>query len=276
MITIGVEVYLGLFSDCKQMVKYSGTNIQIASVQGPIKVPVIIKGIEVSPKLLQLAGQILQILDWLQYTECQKIRQLRKLKDIPQETISKVILKQVDDAHMIAQLAILSIAYCTSPDNFEKVLADWISAALPRMPEETPKPEYHVTRAEEEEMTNIEKYKVGINKIEQEITKFDNNIKNMENQLKMLRRELREIKTRRDGLIADKEELQGLLNFSFMNMDFKQLMLYCTGEILEQSIIEDFSEFPYLLEVIQKNEPFDINRSLKKLTQNDTRTPDTE
>ena len=123
---------LGLFSDCKTIVKYSGTTVEIGTFKGPVRVPVSIGGVHIKPQLLQTAGRILQILDLLQFAGCQRIHELKKLKDIPQETIADLILRQDQDFRMIASLAMISIAQFSSAESFEKVLADWIAAAYPR------------------------------------------------------------------------------------------------------------------------------------------------
>ena len=123
---------MGLFSDCKQMVKFSGTSVEIGTIKGPVQIPVEIGGVKIKPQLLQAAGSILQILDWLQFTGCQRIHELKKLKDIPGKTVADLILRQDEDARMISYVAIISITVCSSPDKFEKVLADWIASALPR------------------------------------------------------------------------------------------------------------------------------------------------
>jgi len=237
---------LGLFSECKQMVKYSGTSIEIATVKGPVQVPVEVSGVAIKPQLLQAASAILQILDWLQYSACQRIHELKKLKEIPQKTVAELILRQDEDARMIAYLAIISITACNSPENFEKVLADWIAAALPRVTQQRAVSLYTYDERK------LRESRCNLQKLEDEIMELDDKIKE-------LSRQLRKLKSRRDKLNEERRAMHLLLE---ARLPLSRMMIDIN---LEQYVAEAISAFPYLSEALAEHKPFDIERSLKTL-----------
>ncbi len=118
------------FSPCKKLIKHSGTSIQIATIEGVTKMPTKIGGVDIKPSLIQTAGDILQILDWLQYTLCQNIQQLKRIK-ASTSIITEVLLRQNEHCRQIAFFSILCLTATNSPTKFEKVLADWIASTLP-------------------------------------------------------------------------------------------------------------------------------------------------
>lgn len=252
---------LGLFSDCKTMVKYSGTSIEIATFKGPVRVPVSISGVGIKPQLLQAAGPILQILDWLQFSGCQRIHELKKLKGIPQKTIVDLILRQDEDFRRIASLAMISIAQFSSAESFEKVLADWIAAAYPRARQ---------LRRSAISPREKEKEKELLDRLK----KIENQTRNVEEEIEHLTAQLQEMKLYRRRLKKEKNELQ--LLSKEMLMGFEVISAYegiVAHEVpilvdLEGKLSEAISVFPYLSQAIQKNEPFDIEKSLKDLTEN--------
>ena len=256
-----VEVTLGLFSDCKQMVKYSGTSIEIATVKGPLQVPVSIGGVAIKPQLLQTAGAILQILDWLQFTGCQRIHELKKLKDIPQKIVADLILRQDEDARMIANVAIISMTVCVSPKNFEKVLADWIAAALPRAREKRKGTEYPVT------VSSLDYLREKTEKSQGTLKRLESQIRELEEAIRGLTAQLREMKSRRRQLEQEKTKLQLLLKDSFMRMRFLDMRIL-TERGVEERLSKAISVFPYLSQAISKNKPFDIEKSVKALMGN--------
>jgi hypothetical protein len=236
------------------MVKYSGTRIEIATVKGPVQVPLSIGGVAIKPQLLQVAGQILQILDWLQFTGCKRMHELKKLKNIPQKTIRDLILRQDEDAHMIAQFAIVIITACNSPKNFEKVLADWIAATLTRVRKSGA--EISPSAREEKEMANLRK----------SLEKLENQTKLVEANIERLTAELQEMKSIRRKLEKEKDELQLLPKAMFMDM--YMLREIPVGIELEDKLSEAISAFPYLSQAISKKKPFNIEKSVKALIGN--------
>ena len=255
-----------LFSDCRQIVKYSGTSIEIASVKGPIQVPIKVAGVNIKPQLIQLAGQMLQILDWLQFTGCQRIHQLRKLKDIPQQTISDLILRQDENAQMIAYVAIISLTYCNSPENFEKVLADWIAAALPKISKLDK--DKKMVDLDSEKNKLIEKTEESRNKIkivENEAEKIEEEIFHIERNIKDLTEKLKSIKSKRDKLMDEKKDVIDLLDIGTMRIEELNI-IYNTKNELDKKISEAISVYLYLSQTISKKKKFDIEKNLKKLS----------
>ena len=236
------------------MVKYSGTRIEIATVKGPVQVPLNISGVAIKPQLLQAAGQILQILDWLQFTGCKRMHELKKLKNIPQKTIRDLILRQDEDAHMIAQFAIVIITACNSPKNFEKVLADWIAAALPRARQWRACGPISARDTEE------------IDKLQNKLQTLENRTKLVEANIERLTAELQEMKSIRRKLEKEKDELQLLSKAMFM--DVYALREIPVGIELEDTLSEAISAFPYLSQAISKKKPFNIEKSVKALIGN--------
>ena len=248
------------------MVKYSGRRIEIATIKGPVQVPLSIGGIAIKPQLLQSAGQILKILDWLQFTGCKKIHALKKLKDIPQGTIADLILRQYEDARMIAYVTLISIAACNSPKNFENVLADWIAEALPRVkqwPARRP-----ISAGEKEKME----------KLRNDFKRLENRTKLVEEEIKSLTAQLQEMKLIKRKLEKEKNELQLLSKQAFMDAyaleALKKIPMRAELEEisiraeLEDKLSEAISAFPYLSQAISKKKPFDIEKSVKALMGN--------
>lgn len=253
---------MGLFSDCKTIVKYSGTSIEIATFKGPVQVPVSISGVGIKPQLLQAAGTILQILDWLQFSGCQRIHELKKLKDIPQKTIADLILRQDGDFRKIASLAMISIAKFSSAESFEKVLADWIAAAYPRASQLSARARGISPREKAKQKELLDRMK-----------RLESKTKTVEEEIEHLSAQLQEMKLHRRHLKKEEKELQFLSKE--MLMDLEVIPAYTGIEAhevpmlvdLDGKLSEAISVFPYLSQAIQKNEPFDIERSLKDLTE---------
>lgn len=249
---------MGLFSECKQMVKYSGTNIEIGTVKGPIQVPVEVAGIKIKPELLQTAGNILLILDWLQFTACQRIHQLKKLR-ISSERIADLILKQDEDAHMIAAITVLSMAPIKSARNFERVLADWIAAAIPRaQTKRTPdnKTIEAKRRFDElgEELNHVEK---EIHDLTRRTEQLKHKKEDLESSIKS-QREIFQLQMEQEGTEYERK----------WNEMYYEKIPSITGQLLCKIKLEDaISAFPYLSEALKKEEPFDIRRSLKLLAE---------
>jgi hypothetical protein len=129
----------GFFSPCKQLIKYQGFELRIATLKGEIAFPIEVNGVKVKKELLQTAGEIAQILDWAQFTACQRIQILRSLKDVRPDVVVDLILRQQEDAEMLARLAIIAVARFSQSKRFEELLADWIAEAYIRIRPSTPK-----------------------------------------------------------------------------------------------------------------------------------------
>lgn len=84
-----------LFSGCKQLIKTTGTAIEIGTTKGPIKLPIEVQGVKIKRELLQTTSQILMVLDWLQFTKCQQIEGLKKMKNAPETMIANLVAKQM-------------------------------------------------------------------------------------------------------------------------------------------------------------------------------------
>lgn len=238
------------------MVKYSGTSVEIATMKGPVEVPVSVGGVAIKPQLLQTAGAIIQILDWLQFTACQKIQALRKLHDIPHKTVVDLILKQDEDARMVAYLAIISITACSSPERFEKVLSDWIAATLPRTRQYMSSPKY----SDAIPSSAKEKTKVSQEKLE----RIEGEIEELDEHMKYLKAELQDTKTKKHQLAEERDELRNLLQYRLVwpgLLDAETLRV----SLLEKRVSEATEVFPYLSNAISKNKPFNIQESLKVL-----------
>lgn len=238
------------------MVKYSGTNIEIATIKGPVQVPLEIGGVTIKPQLLQVAGQILQILDWLQFSGCQRIHELKKLKNIPQKTIAELILRQDEDARMIAKFAIVIMAACNSPKNFEEVLADWIAAGLPRARQWI----FEDSKIDFGDIEEIEEIQNRSKSLENQIKSVDEEIRNLTAQLKEMHAHKRQLEKKKDTLrLLSKGRLMypSLLGLYGREIPFRAEW--------ENKLSEAISVFPYLSQAISKKEPFDVRKSVKAL-----------
>lgn len=124
-----------LFSRCKHLVNYSGKSISFGQLKGvPIKIPVEVSGIAIKPELIQTANACVQVLDTLQFGQCQRISKLSKLKPPPTQAIVDLSVEQDKCATLIAYLSIISISSAKSPEVFEKVLANWIASVGAQIP----------------------------------------------------------------------------------------------------------------------------------------------
>ena len=250
------------------MVKYSGTSIQIATLEGPTKVPIKISGVNIKPELIQSAGTILKILDWLQYTGCQRINQLLKIKDIPKDIISNLIIKQDEDSRMIAYFAMLSMMASSSPERFEKVIADWIASALPKT--KTRDSEYKTSYEplkkdyEEERISRREK----ISKTKSDVQQIDEEITFLENQYRDIRSQLKKLRERRDKLNDEVNDMMIMESLDDITYRIVTPQLSTMEYELESNLSKALEIFPYLSEAISKNEPFDIRKSINYLTEN--------
>jgi DNA-binding transcriptional MerR regulator len=246
---------MGLFSDCQQMVKYSGTRIEIATVKGPVQIPVEVGGVKIKPQLLQTAGSILQILDWLQLTACKRIHALRKLKGISHEIIANLILKQDEDARLIAHITILSLISPNSAANFEKVLADWIAGAIHRVKEQPIA-----------EMRQIEVAE-RLRSLERELADVDDKMADFEKQIENMRARKR---TLEENMRIEKEVLciQVSPPITPHGAKYRFRKFGIEGD-LAMRIAEATSVFPYLSKALSNEKPFDVEKSLKLLTEDE-------
>jgi DNA mismatch repair ATPase MutS len=238
---------MGPFFGCKQMVKYSGTSIEISAVKGFVKVPVAVGGIKIKPELLQNVGAILQILDWLQFTACQRIHALKRLKGVSQKEIANLILKQDEDAHKIAQIAIISCVTPNSLENFEKVLANWIAATAPK----------------------VKKNPVLSEEPETEMKKLENERQNVEREIDLLKAQLKQARCVKRNLEINIERKKDMIEIKKY-----QSRIYYRKSVSEPfatanrsiNLIEAISVFPYLSKAIVEEKPFNVRKSLKLLT----------
>ncbi|MGD0070895.1 MAG: hypothetical protein ABSB71_04980 [Candidatus Bathyarchaeia archaeon] len=230
------------------MVKYSGLQVEIATIEGPVKLPVKIRGIALKQELVQTAGTILKILDWLQFSTCKRIETLQKMNDIPQEKILDLILQQDEDAHMIANLAILLIASPKSAETFEKVLSDWIAAAFPRAKR------MHVVPPESKPSRELLEMERENDSIEKELL-----------DLKSRERELQEHKRHLEKNIAlRKETVFFEYGYNTISPAYFNRELSIETDLTNQ-LSKAMTAFPYLSEALKKEKPFEIRESLKYL-----------
>lgn len=246
-----------IFSECKHFVKYSGMSIEIATINGPTKVPISIQGVKIKPELLQSMGSILTILDWLQFTECQRICALKKLKNIPEETIVELILQQDEDSRMIASIAIISMAKCTSTAVFEKVLSDWIAATLSRVRKARTRQPQSATSGTESSEKEIETLRARIDCINGEIGRVGNEVGELTEKLNKLKKE-------KEKLVDEKGRIESSLEESFLQ--YPSVPFGISGEAeLENLLSKATSAFPYLSQAMDENRRFSIKKSLKTL-----------
>jgi len=238
---------MGLFSDCKQMVKYSGTQIEIGTIKGPVQIPVEIGGVKIKPELLQTAGLILQILDWLQFSACKRIHALRKLKGISNEKIADLLLKQDEDARMIVHITILALVSPNSAGNFEKVLADWIAGAMSR-----------VKQRPVSEMKQIE--------VADKLEGLERDLANVDKEIDGLKDQMEKMKIRKRNLEENIRVEKEALPITYHKRMFRLRKFGVEGN-LAVKIEEAASVFPYLSEALLREKPFDVERSLKLLTE---------
>lgn len=254
------------------MVRYSGRNLEIATLEGPTKIPIKISGVKIKPELIQSAGTILQILDWMQFTGCQKIQQLRKMRDIPRDIISKLILKQDEDSHLIAYFAMISVVASNSPDRYEKIIADWIASALPRVqPYENESREGQdkkVDRLNEEERESIE---YELKKKNMELEEIEHVIINIEREIKNLRPRLRDMKKKRDKIREDIEKvsIRGVSEFKMTFLLPRWSDQPVLGEELNRTVSEAKDVYPYLAKAISKKETFNLENSINYLIEDE-------
>ena len=242
---------MGIFSDCKQMIKYSGTNVEIGTIEGPIRLPVKIGGIKIKPELLQTTSKILETLDWLQYSTCKRIETLRKMKDVPQERIVDLIVQQDEDAHMIAYMTILLMASPKSAEAFEKVLADWIAAAVSRDKGKQFKPSKPVRSPKLQEM--------------------ERECDSIAKELDRLKSKELELQQHKRNLIKDISIEKDTLRFTLCKTadifkDISDIGKYRLDNSLVDQISLAESVFPYLSEALKRKKPFELKESLKILT----------
>jgi hypothetical protein len=223
-----------LFSRCKHLVNYSGKSLSFGQIKGiPVKIPLEIGGITIKPELIQTANACVQVLDTLQFGQCQRIRELTKLKPKPTQAIVDLSLEQDKCATMIASLAIISISSTNSPEMFEKVLANWIASVGTQIPS----PDVTTTGEEKGSISNVTFYA----KVEKKDKKGITNTKKMYRSIRRFRR----------------IESPSLLDYS---PKIVELTFDAHAKIRNAA-----SVYPYLAKAIEEQKPFDIKENLRMM-----------
>jgi len=137
---------------------------------------------------------------------------------------------------MIAEITILSSVASASPENFEKVLADWIAAALQRVkrsPIRLP----------------AQKKKIELQELEKEL-------KSVEEQLDRIKAEMKDLQHHKRGLEKEIRFQKEALGISFIVAGEFETALdrgrYGIQSVLEDRIAEAIAVFPHLSQAISK------------------------
>jgi hypothetical protein len=120
---------------CKQLVKYDGYSLDLSGlgVSGPEPLKLDLGHLQIKRELMQVASEIAQLLDAVQYSNCVKIEQTPK--DSPERI--KLIYQAMESERQLVQLTLLTKLIIAQPnsEHLQKALAEWVAS--------------HATRAQE-------------------------------------------------------------------------------------------------------------------------------
>lgn len=121
----------GFGNNCKQMIKYNGTSIDLSGLNldtalggGPLKFG--IGALKVKPEVIQAAAEFAQLLDAVQFANCQKIKMVSG--NSPERI--KIINEAMESERQLIQLTFMIKAITLNPssEQLQKALAEWISS----------------------------------------------------------------------------------------------------------------------------------------------------
>lgn len=135
------ELVFSFFSRCRHLTNVNGRNIKIETIRGPTQLPIKIGEVSIEDKLLEAVGTALMILDWYQYSSCQRIQFLRTLKPTPNKAIVNLVMNQEEASQMITYLALIATSSTDSSEAFERVLSNWLADAQGRITQKEEKDE---------------------------------------------------------------------------------------------------------------------------------------
>jgi len=120
---------------CKQLVKYDGISLDLSGLglTGGESIKFELGQLKVKRKLMQVASEIAQLLDAVQYSNCVKIEQTPK--DSPERV--KLIYQAMESERQLVQLTLLTKLIMAQPksEHLQKALAEWVASLAVRTQE---------------------------------------------------------------------------------------------------------------------------------------------
>lgn len=120
---------------CKQLVKYDGISLDLSGLglTGGESLKFELGQLTVKRKLMQVASEIAQLLDTVQYSNCVKIEQTPK--DSPERI--RLIHQAMESERQLVQLTLLTKLIIAQPnsEHLQKALAEWVASLSVRTQE---------------------------------------------------------------------------------------------------------------------------------------------
>lgn len=123
---------------CKNLVHFDGRSLTLSGLIGPEALNLSLASLGVKREVVQVATELAQTFDELQFSNCQKIEQ------VPQNSPEriKLIYQAIESEKELLRLALLTKALAISPNSerIQQAIVDWVASSARSADELAPKP----------------------------------------------------------------------------------------------------------------------------------------
>jgi hypothetical protein len=121
---------------CRNLVHFDGRSLTLSGLIGPEALNLSLGSVGVKREVVQVASELAQTFDQLQFSNCQKIEQVPA--NSPERV--KLIYEAIESEKQLLQLALLTKALAISPnsDRLQQAIVNWVASSARRAAELVP------------------------------------------------------------------------------------------------------------------------------------------